>query len=272
MPSASPDFKRTPKVEQSDPINQAESRQIVVASPPENADTKADYSLSAIRALVGSQFVKFLQSLKLRSLNRNNSLREEIDRNYLVWAEAYKMIHKEFSELWDLFYLIEQESDGWFRVSPKGTQSFIDINEEGYSFSAGVEKNHSRGAPMPQKWLIVSLAHSDHWANGLGDERSLGRPEPIDDKLIGIKKCNPQNLEKALEYVELIRARIENTPLVFQMFDENLGQRGVKVPLAILQKKSLYELCKNLFLALNKDAFKDFSQHLPPGIKVELID
>ena len=124
---------------------------------------------------------------------------------------------------------------------------------------------------MPKKWLIVSLAHSDHWVAGLGDERRLGRPEPIDDILIGLKKCNPKDLDKAFVAARELRRRAENTPLMFQMYDRKIGQRGVKVPLSVLEKRSLVELCKGLFLALNKDVLDDISAHLPAGVKIELL-
>lgn len=233
---------------------------------------RQDSPLQNVRDLVGTPFLNLLKRLKWKSLKEAHSLQQEIQTDYQIWADTYNFVHKEFSELWDFFNLIENDSEGWFRVAPKGTQTFIDINEQGYSFSAGVEENHSRGAPMPKKWMIVSLAHSDHWVSGLGDERRLGRHEPIDDQLIGLKKCNPRDLERARHGAKELRRRAEETPLVFQMYSEKIGQRGVKVPLAVLHSRSLVELCKGLFMALNKDLLDDLIAHLPPGFTVELLE
>jgi hypothetical protein len=250
----------------------APAKPSTAAEPKPNAPSKRpDSPLQSVRDLVGLPFVNFLKRLKWKSLKEVHSLQQEIQNDYAVWQETYELVHQQFSELWDFFNLVEHDSEGWFRVAPKGTKTFIDINEEGYSFSAGVEKNHARGVPLPSKWLIVSLAHSDHWTNGLGDERRLGRPAPIDDKLIGIKKCNPKDLDKALVAVKELRRRAEETPLMFQMYSDKVGQRGVKVPLSVLNEHSLMELCKGLFLALNKDVLDDFVPHLPKGVKVELL-
>lgn len=243
-----------------------------IESNRNSPSNRQDSPLQSVRDLVGPYFLGVLKRLKWKSLKEVHSQQQEIQNDYEIWEEAYNLVHQQFSELWDFFNLIEHDSEGWLRVAPKGTKTFIEINDEGYSFSAGVEKNGIRGAPLPERWLIVHLAHSDHWTAGLGDERNLGRPEPINDKLIGLKNCNPKNLDKAILAARELRRRAEETPLVFQMFSEKVGQRGAKVPLSVLKNHSLVDLCKGLFLALNKDLLDDFTTYLPKGIKIELLE
>ncbi len=115
-----PESRKTPASEPVKPIPPSE---------PNAPAPRQDSSLQNVRALVGQPFVNLLKRLKWKSLKEVHSLQQEIQNDYTIWAETYNTVHKEFSELWDFFNLIEKDSEGWFRVAPKGTSNFIEINE-----------------------------------------------------------------------------------------------------------------------------------------------
>jgi hypothetical protein len=233
---------------------------------------KTDAPLAMVRRWVGQQFLNFLESLKAKDIAKAQELEAELEHYYAAWADIFQVAHRSFSEIWDVLNLIEKESVGWFRVSPKANQSFLSITEFGYSFSAGIEQNHSKGAPMPSKFILISFGHSDHWSNGIGDERVLGRPEPIDDTLIGLKACKPKDKLKALENCKAMLAKAAQTDLVIQIYSKALGQRGVRVSLLDLKSNNLTQMLKGLFLGLNADNIKDLKSFFKPNTKIELLE
>ncbi len=256
-------------------LEQSRSRKAVI--PVEKAlqnqpKARQDSSLQTVRNWVGQNFLSFLSLQKKKDLRDKENLWNLIEEAYGNWSELYEFAHKSFSELWDLLNLIEHDTSGWFRVAPKGNKSFVSIGDAGYSFAAGIEKNHSRGAPMPEKFILVTLAHSDHHSDGLGDERALGRPEPIDDSLIGIKACNPKDARKAFETCSAMLQKIEGSKVVIRVYSETLGARGVSVPLSNFRTNSLSQLVKGLYVALNLDQVKDLRTFFQPGTKIELIE
>lgn len=256
-------------------LTQSRSKRAIVQAEKAAANQPAvrkDTPLEAVRQWVGQNFLNFLGQQKKKELKDKESLWTLMEEAYGNWAELYQFAHQSFADLWDLLNLIEQDSSGWFRVAPKGNQTFVSIGDSGYSFAAGIEKNHTRGAPMPEKFILVTLGHSDHHKAGLGDERTLGRPEPIDDKLIGLAACNPKDPRKAFETCSSLLQKIESAEVTIRLYSETLGTRGVKVPLSTFKSNSMSQLVKGLFVALNHDQIKDLRTFFKPGTKIELIE
>lgn len=256
-------------------LEQQKSRKVIAPAekPALNKPSRHnDAPLEAVRNWVGQNFLMFLKKQKKKELELEANLLSLIEEAYDNWAEMYELVHKNFSELWDVLNLIEQDTKGWFRVAPKGNKSFVSINESGYSFAAGIEKNYAKGAPMPSKFILITFAHSDHRADGIGDERRLGRPEPIDDRLAGFKSLKIIDQRKAFEVCSEMLQRAESSEIIIQIYSEYLGARGVKVPLSTFKTNSLAQLIKGLFVALNQDQIKDLSTFFQPGTKIELLE
>ena len=221
------------------------------------------------RGRLSTAFISFLNRLDIVQKLNADQMREKVEADYQVWLAFFEMMKGEFKDLWDFFGVVEQDVEGWFCAAPHGGPwDFLGHSREGYNFAACIEQNHKPGAPFPKKWLMVSLGYEASWSNGIGDERMLGSNEPVSDTPRGLASCKGKTLEEQLKAAEEMKKRVTEMPLVFQMYSEKVGQKVAQVPVSALESRSLTELCKGLFTALNKDVLTDFAQLLPEGQKL----
>ena len=212
----------------------------------------------------------------LKHMDENQKLRTEqnrvkIEQDYQVWVFFFEMMKRQFRDLWDFLGVVESEVEGWFRIAPNGGPwDFLGITREGYNFAAGVEQNTRSHAPFPKKWLMVSLACGRGWPNGIGDERMLGRKQPITEDLVGLEKLEGKADDMQVKAAAELRKRTKKFPLIFEMYSEKVGQKCARIPLSVLDQHSLTELCQGLFLALNNDELPDLQKLLPEGKRLEL--
>ena len=234
-------------------------------SPQDLAKQAADaQAVRQARSRLSTAFLSFLNRLDIVQKLNAEQMRERIEADYEVWLAFFEMIKGEFKDLWDFLGVVEQDVQGWFRAAPHGGPwDFLGHSREGYNFAACIEQNHKAGAPFPKKWLMVSLGYEASWNNGIGDERMLGSTGPISDTPGGLKSCKGKTLEEQMRAAEELKRRATETPLIFQMYSEKVGQKIARLPVSVLENRSLTDLCKGLFTALNNDVLTDFAQLLP---------
>ncbi len=220
--------------------------------------------LREARARLGQSYHAFLKRIDQVQKLKGAQLQVKTEADYQVWVSFFEMMKRQFKDLWDFLGLLDQEVTDWYRVAPNGGPwDFLGISREGYSFAAGIELNRKRNAPFPRKWLTVCLGHSLGGPNGIGDERMLGRKGAMDGKLVGLEHCRASDPEKQAEAAAELRRRAFETPLVFGMYSEGVGQEFTKVPVTVLAEHSLEELFQVLYAALNRDALAELPKLLP---------
>lgn len=218
------------------------------------------------------EFANFLDMINVSEEQRQKTMQEELNLNYQLWAEHYKMLKDEFNALWDFFHTIENKSEGWFCVSPfiSSWKSVGHNNREGYLFGTTITKNHQRHAPMSEKSLAVSFA-VEEWGGGIGDEREVGRISKIDDQLCGLSACTGKGLNDQFQGAKRLATRVGQFQLQFRLNHKDIGQQTSRVSLEILGKYNLIELSEKLFVLLNKDLLGGLNKELE-GLNQKLLD
>lgn len=220
--------------------------------------------INAARQRLSEAYQAFLGQLDKAYKVKGANQRLRIEANYAVWAALFELLKENFEDLWSFLGVVDADVEGWFRVSPTGSPlGFMAVGREGYSFAAGIEQNSKRGAPFPKKWLTVSLAHATGYACGIGDERIVGRVEPMDENLVGLDKCTGKVGAHQEEGSILLKNKGTNFPLVFTLSSEAHGQHLTQVPVTALEKYTLAEMVQPLLIALTHDDVEDVTGLLP---------
>jgi hypothetical protein len=232
------------------------------------ADQRA---IQEARSRLTGAYQHLLQHMDQVYRSQEAEQRARIEANYEVWASFFELIKTNFRDAWAFFGVVQADVHGWYRTSPTGSQyGYISPGRGGYSFAIGLEQNDKKGAPFPKKWLTVSLAHSTSYEAGIGDERVIGRPAPINDELVGLAGCTEIARDKQEGGSRILKAKVEEFPLVFTLCNENKGQHMTQVPLSALQRYTLTELCQPLLVALTNDDLKGAVALLPTAKRLQL--
>lgn len=233
------------------------------------ADKKA---IEEARERLSGAFQDFLGQLDRIYKTKEAEQLARTEANYEVWASFYELLKQNFKELWAFFGVVQSDVQGWHRTSPSGSPlGYVNITKEGYSFTAGLEQNEKKGAPFPKKWLTVTVAHATGYLSGIGDERLLGRTGSIDENLVGIARCTAIKGDKQEQASKLLKARIEDLPIIFTLSNETKGQHTTRVPTSTLQKFSLAEMCQPLIVALTNDDMGRATKLLPTEQQLRLL-
>lgn len=234
-------------------------------------EAKDREGINAARQRLSDAYQTYLGQLdkayKIKAANQ----RARIEANYAVWSALFELLKENFEDLWSFLGVVDADIEGWFRVSPTGSPlGFMAIGREGYSFAAGLEQNSKRGAPFPKKWLTVSLAHASGYACGIGDERAVGRVEPIDEDLVGLERCTGKSADQQEDGSLLLKNKGTSFPLVFTLSSEKHGQHLTQVPVTALGTHTLAEMVQPLLIALTHDDVSDVTALLPTAERLLL--
>jgi hypothetical protein len=197
---------------------------------------------------------------------------EEIKRLYEVWASTYYVLKREFTNAYALFYEIEEALDGWWVVSPNlGQWRPVGHMGNGYTFAAGVMKNHSPTAPLADKSLSVTFGMGDYKC-GIGDETWLGRQTPISDELTGLEDCRGKSITEQYEASQKLYNSLMSFKLTIRMNHKQVGQKVAEIDLASLERHSLRQICQGLFVGLNNDVLMEIDPLALPCSSVPLLE
>jgi hypothetical protein len=228
-------------------------------------------AVNAARQGLSDAYQIFLGQLDKAYKTKNAEQRLRIEANYAVWAALYELLKGNFKDLWSFLGVVDADVEGWYRISPTGSPlGFMTIGREGYSFAAGIEQNSKRGVPFPKKWLTVSLAHANGYAAGIGDERVVGRVEPIDENLVGLERCTGKIGDHQEEGALALKNRATSFPLVFTLSSETHGQHMTQVPVSALEKYTLAEMVQPLIVALTHEDLRKATDLLPTSQRLKL--
>lgn len=209
------------------------------------------------------QFSKFLEVLSRHEQHKLESMENSVTQLYGVWAEEFERLKREFNLVFDLFTSLEQQLPGWYCVSPNLAQwRSVGIVKGGYTFAACIMKNHHRNAPLSEKSLSVTFA-LDEVSPGIGDERMIGRAGGLDDNLIGLQHCQSRTLREQFAGARSLVEKLEGRSISFRMNHKEIGQEVARLPLSLLEKHSLKELCQGLFVLLNNDVLEQLRSGIP---------
>lgn len=232
------------------------------------ADRKA---VDAARERLTAAYQQYLGQLDQLYKAKNAEQRHRIEAQYAVWASFYDLLRHNFKDLWAFLGVVESDVEGWFRVAPTGSDlGFMSIGREGYSFAAGIEQNSKRSAPFPKKWLTVSLAFTTSYSSGIGDERMVGREGVITADLVGLERCTGRDIDRQEEGAHGLLERTTQFPLVFSLCSETHPKHTTQVPVSILEKYTLTELCQPLLVALTHDDMQAVKKALPSAERLLL--
>ncbi len=228
-------------------------------------------AVDSARQRLSDAYQNFLGQLDKAYKTKNAEQRLRIEANYAVWAALFELLKGNFKDLWAFLGVVDADVEGWFRISPSGSPiGYMTIGREGYSFAAGIEQNSRRGVPFPKKWLTVSLAHTTGYASGIGDERMVGRVDPIDENLVGLEKCSGKIGDHQEEGALALKNRATNFPLVFTLSSETHGQHMTQVPVSALEKYTLAEMVQPLIVALTHEDLRKATDLLPTSQRLML--
>ncbi len=208
------------------------------------------------------QFGNALEVLRRHEKLSQSTMEQEAILLYESWAERFELLKREFNSAWELFSEIERSVPGWYCVSPAlAPWKAVSSVKGGYTFSACIMKNHHRNAPLSEKSLTVTFG-LDSLSPGIGDERLLGRTGDLDDNLWGYDNCTGLSLKQKNAAAVTLWKRMQNEHIVFRLNHKNLGQQSTYLPISILERYSLRDLCQRLFILLNKDQLFDLGKQL----------
>jgi hypothetical protein len=228
-------------------------------------------AVDASRRGLSDAYQAFLGQLDRAYKTKNAEQRLRIEANYAVWAALFELLKGNFKDLWSFLGVVDADVEGWFRISPTGSPlGFMTTGREGYSFAAGIEQNAKRSMPFPKKWLTVSLAHASGYATGIGDERMVGRVDPIDENLVGLERCAGKIGDHQEEGALALKNRATSFPLVFTLSSEAHGQHMTQVPVSALEKYTLAEMVQPLIVALTHDDLRKATELLPTSQRLML--
>lgn|GEM_PF-3088633 len=263
-------------------VTNQDARQDVTTNIPKGPDPESlarmarlraedKQAVDAARQRLNEAYQNFLGQLDKAYKAKNAEQRVRIEAHYAVWAALFEMLKENFKDLWAFLGVVDADVEGWFRISPTGSPlGFMAIGREGYSFAAGIEQNSKRGVPFPKKWLTVSLAHSTGYASGIGDERMIGRVDPVDENLVGLSCCTAKSPDHQEEGALALKNRATAFPLVFTLSSEAHGQHTTQVPVSALEKYTLAEMVQPLILALTHDDLRKATDLLPTSQRLML--
>lgn len=207
-------------------------------------------------------FNQFLGMLEEAQQRDEREVLEDIKSSYHLWAESYELLKSQFHDAWGLFLEVEDTIEGWFQASPNlGRWGPVGVDKFGYTFAAGVAKNYRRGAPLSEKSITVTFG-MEMPKTGIGDERWLGRQAPISDMLTGLGNCSGKSVAEQYVASKKLLHQLQNSKFHFRMNHKDIGQKTSVLGIEILEENSLREICKGLFVGLNKDIMPSIDQHL----------
>jgi hypothetical protein len=228
-------------------------------------------AVDAARERLSNAYQQYLGQLNQMYKVKNAEQRQRIEAHYAVWAAFFELLKHNFQDLWAFLGVVEADVEGWFRIAPTGSDlGFMAIGREGYSFAAGIEQNSKRGAPFPKKWLTVSLAYTTSYSSGIGDERMVGREGSMTAELVGLNRCTGKDADRQEEGAHGLLERTTQFPLVFSLCSETHPKHTTQVPVSILEKYTLTELCQPLLVALTHDDVEAMKKALPSAERLLL--
>lgn len=224
-----------------------------------------DSAAGLVRSLFGrrpdavqeQRFNEFVDVLEQHEQGEAARHEEEIRALYEAWAKQFELLKREFNDLVDLFSSLERRLSGWFSVSPNLARwGSIACGRGGYTFAACIMKNHDRDAPLSEKSLSVSFG-LEALPPGIGDERWLGWQGDPSDTLAGLSGCAPTNPRAQARAARALLERVNGCELMFRLNHHTIGQQACLLPLSILERYALRDLCQGLFVMLNNDVLSD---------------
>ena len=203
-----------------------------------------------------------IKTLEEHEAEREALLIKATQSDYTHWANRFELLKREFNTAWDFFEDLEDRITGWYCVSPSlAPWKSVHCARDGYTFSACIMKNHHRDAPLSEKSLTISFGLQELPA-GIGDERWVGRTGEISDSLIGLPACTGKSLREQHEGARHLKERILARDIYFRLNHTSFGQQCTRLPLSILEKHSLKDLCQRLFVLLNNDVLLELQNKL----------
>lgn len=217
-------------------------------------------------------FNEILDVLDAAEKRSQREIEEDLKRLYEVWACSFDLLKEQFFKVFALFQDIEDLVEGWYTVSPNlGQWGPVGHDTNGYTFAAGVMKNHSRGAPYAEKSITVTFGMNEY-KKGIGTELWLGRQSPISDFLTGLDDCAGKSIEEQYEASRKLFTTLKEYQLQIRLNHKNIGQKTAQIDLAQLEKHSLRSICQNLFVGLNNDILMDLDPLQLPCQSTPLIE
>lgn len=191
-----------------------------------------------------ADFDDFLDKLKGDEESKEQSVRDELKRNYDQWEGYFHLLKDNFSQVWDLFATIEERVNGWYRGDGYSSINRDYMGESGnvYVFGAGIHNCGELDSPSGysnelrgSKFIMVNFGPTLYQ---YGDERDIGF-----EKFVTLS--NSSKLTERLSAAKRMLKRVRR-----QRLRVHIPGKCEFVGIDYLKTHNLRDVCQDLFVGV----------------------